>query len=157
MLIRFTLASRWRFLFSAFCLLFSACHRGPRTAAELQAQLPHQFRGEIRLQGETQTHPLVIEPHDFNVRNAQLLEFNGVRYQVLTGSQVIAEGDAGIRGTISAPGLEIRVESVTGAGEGAVKADTFEGHLGGGLRTGEAAWTNDLGQRVRLELKAAGP
>ncbi len=153
-----------RFLFftfyllpSAFCLLLSACHRGPQTAAELQAKLPPQYRGDIHLQGDAQAHQLVVELHDLKVRDPHLLEFGSVRYQIVAGSQVMAEGDADIHGTISAPDLDIRVESVAGVGAEAVRANTFAGHLSSDLRSGSAEWANDLGQQVKLEMKAAVP
>ena len=93
--------------------------------------LPRQFRGDLVVQGSP-THRLVVEPHEFTVRNPHLLEFNRVRYQVIAGSEVMFDGDAGIRGTISTPDLTIKVEQVTDAGEAgseAIKVDTFEGHL----------------------------
>ena len=123
---------------SALCLLLSGCSRGPATAADLQAALPRQFRGEITFQGDPQKHTLVVEPHEFKVRGTHLLEFDRVRYQILAGgSNVVAEGDAGIQGTISTPGLEIRIEEMTdtaeaGGGE-AIKADTFKGNLSADL------------------------
>ena len=145
-----------RVLCLATCLLFSACGRAPQTAVELKARLPRQFRGEIRLPGEMQPRRIIVEPHDVGVRTEHLLEFNSVRYQILAGREVVAEGDADIHGTISAPDLEIHIERVAGAGE-AMRADTFTGHLAADLQSGEAEWTNESGERVKLEMKAAVP
>ena len=113
---------RWRILLLAFILppssfLLSGCSRAPQTAAELQKQLPPQYQGELRLQGETEAHRLVIEPHNFNVRDPRHLEFNQVRYQFFTGNSVTAQGEANIRGVISTPDLAIRIDEVSG-GEG---------------------------------------
>ena len=155
-----TTARRWLVVFS-FCLLPSAfclsgCHRAPDTAAELQRQLPRQFRGEMRWAGDAQPHPLVIEPHELSVRGPHLLEFNKVRYQVLGGGEALASGDASIRGTISTTELEIRVEEASDSGD-AIKADTFKGHLSADLQTAECEWTNGLGQPMKLKITAAAP
>ena len=37
------------------CGLTAACHRAPQTAEELWKQMPRQYRGELHLQGETQS------------------------------------------------------------------------------------------------------
>ena len=144
---------------SSLILLFflSGCHRAPQTAAELQGKLPRQFRGDILLQGDAQPHHLVVEPHDFSVKDARLLEFNRVRYQVLAGGEVMAEGDAAIRGTISTPDLEIHIEQADADGGDAMKPDTFKGHLSADLRTAEAAWTGGLGQPMKLKVTATAP
>lgn len=146
----------------AFCLFFPGCHRGPDTAADLKGALPRQFRGEVKFQGDPNPHTLVVEPHDFTVRSAHLLQFDRVRYQILSGgSNVVTEGDAGIRGTISAPGLDIRIEEVTDAAEvgggEVIKADTFKGSLSADLRTADAAWTTGLGQEMKLKVMATAP
>ena len=147
-------------MFLAVCLFLAGCHRGPQTAAELQQALPRQFGGEIRLEGDPQTHHLVVEPHDFTVRSEHVLEFGRVRYQVLAGGNVLAEGDAGIHGTISTPNLDIRIEQITDAGDAggeAMKADTFKGSLSADLRTADAEWTNGMGQQMKLKVTATAP
>lgn len=110
----------------------------------------------MRWQGDARAHPLVIEPHELSVRSAHLLEFNRVRYQVLAGGNVMAEGDANIRGTISTPDLEIHVEEAADSGE-AMRADTFKGHLSADLQSAECEWTNGLGQPMKLKMTAAAP
>ena len=157
--------TRRKFLFaafyllpSAFCLLFTGCHRAPQTAAELQQNLPHQFKGDVLMQGSTEPHHLIVEPHEISVRNEHLLEFNKVRYQILAGSEVLTEGDAGIRGTISVPDLEIRVENTSdGESNDAMKPDTFKGQLSADLRTATAEWASGMGQKVTLKVTAVGP
>ena len=160
---RFFFCLSFYLLPSAFYLCsFSACHRGPGTAAELEATLPRQFRGEVKFQGDPQPHTLVVEPHDFTVRSAHVLQFDRVRYQILAGgSNVVAEGDAGLRGTISTPGLDIRIEQVTDAAEAGggevIKADTFKGSLSADLHTADATWTSGLGQEMKLKVTATAP
>ncbi len=142
----------------AFCLFFAGCQRAPQTAAELQRNLPHQFKGDVLVQGSTEPHHLIVEPHEVSVRNEHLLEFNKVRYQILAGSEVLTEGDAGIRGTISVPDLEIRVESATdNESSDAMKPDTFKGQLSADLRTATAEWSSGMGQKVTLKVTAVGP
>lgn len=141
------------------CGLLAGCHHAPQTAAELQTSLPHQYRGELHLQGEQQSRKIVVEPRDFTVRDAHLLEFSHVRYQLLAGSEVLADGDAQIRGTISAPGLAIRVENVAGTadvdGGDALKAGTFQGTLSSDLQKLEATWQTGFGQSATLKAQAA--
>ena len=138
--------------------LVAGCHRAPQTAAELQKALPHQYRGEIHVQGEQQARKIVIEPHDLTVVDPHLLEFNRVRYQLLAGNEVGGAGDAAIRGTISAPGLVIKLEGVGNGGEfdagDVLKAGTFEGKLSGDLQTLEAKWQTGFGQGVTLKVEA---
>ena len=139
--------------------LTAGCHHAPQTAEELQKSLPHQYRGEIHVQGETQARKIVIEPHDLTVVGPHVLEFNRVRYQLLAGSEVGGAGDVAIRGTISAPGLVIHLEEVGSSGEtdagDALKAGTFEGKLSGDLQTLEAKWMTGFGQGVTLKVEAA--
>ena len=150
--------SRLTFFCLALGLFLAGCHRAPQTAAELQQNLPHQFKGDILVQGSSEPHHLVVEPHEISVRNEHLLEFNKVPCQILAGSEVLTEGDAGIRGTISVPDLEIRVESTSDAeGGDAMKPDTFKGRLSADLRTATAEWTGGMGQKVTLKVTAVGP
>ena len=140
----------------ALCCALTGCNRAPQTAADLQKSLPHQFQGEIHLQGEPQSRKIVVEPHDFTVLDAHTLEFNRVRYQLTSGGA----GDAEIRGTISAPGLAIHLENVAGTadveGGDAFKAGTFYGTLSGDLQTLNATWKTGFGQEVTLKVQA-GP
>ncbi len=145
---------------AGLCCLLAGCHRAPQTAAELQKTLPRQFQGEIHLQGEQQARKIVVEPHDFTVLDPHTLEFNRVRYQLSSGGEVGAAGDAEIRGTISAPGLAIHLESVSGSadveGGDAFKAGTFYGTLSGDLQKMDATWKTGFGQEVTLKVQA-GP
>ena len=140
------------------CCLLAACHRAPQTAEELQKSLPHQYQGELHLQGEQQGRKIVVEPHDFTVVDPHTLEFNRVRYQLFAGNEAAGAGDAQIRGTISAPGLVIHLEEVGGSadvdGGDALKAGTFEGKLSGDLQTMEAKWQTGCGQGVTLKVQA---
>ena len=153
----------WRRLLSAFCLLpsafclfFSGCTRAPQTAAELQKQLPPQYQGELHLQGETDSHRIVIEPHNLNVRDPHHLEFNQVRYQFFTGNSLTTQGDASIRGVISTPDLAIKIDEINGDGSGdAMKLSTFQGSLSKNLKEVNATWTTGFGQSVKLKAKAA--
>ena len=146
----------------SFCIVvlgvfLVGCHRAPRTAAELQAALPHQFRGDILMQGTTEPHTLVVEPHEWSVRDEHLLEFNKVHYQIVAGGESMAEGDADLRGTISVPDLVIRIERAGDAGGEAVKTDTFKGQLSADLHTATAEWASELGQRMTLKVTATTP
>ena len=136
----------------------AGCHHAPQTAAELQKSLPHQYRGQVHIQGEQQAREIIVEPHDLTVVDPHLLEFNRVRYQLLAGSEVGGAGDVPIRGTISAPGLVIKLEKVEGGGEmeagDAFKAGTFEGRLSHDLKTLEAKWQTGFGQSVTLKVEA---
>ena len=142
-----------------FCCLVAGCQRAPQTAADLQKSLPPQYRGELRIQGEQQARKIVVEPHDFTVLDEHTLEFNRVRYQLLAGNEVGGAGDAQIRGTISAPGLVVRVDSLSGSadveGGDALKAGTFQGKLSSDLQKLDATWKTGYGQTVTLEVQAA--
>ena len=147
------------FILHPSSFILSGCSRAPETAADLQKQLPHQYQGELYLQGEVDGHRLVIEPHNFNVRDLQHLEFNQVRYQFFNGGSVAAEGEANIRGVIATPALGIEVEEITaGTGEGssgdAMKLGTFQGKLSKDLQALDATWTTGFGQNVKLTVKA---
>ena len=140
------------------CCLLAGCQRAPQTAAELQKSLPHQYRGELHLQGEQQARQVIVEPHDFTVLDAHSLEFNRVRCQLLAGSEVSTDLDAQIRGTISAPGLVIHIEEVAGTGEvdggDVLKAGTFYGTLSSDLHTLNATWKTGFGQGATLKVEA---
>ncbi len=140
------------------CLLVLAgCHRAPQTSAELRKGLPRQFTGEIYVQGQSEPLRLRITPHDFTERDSRVLEFGGVRYAVLDArGGVQSEGDASLTGTITLPGLEVRLEGAGNLGEGGdfVKAGTFQGKLSEDLQTGEASWTTGYGQAGRLKVEA---
>ena len=139
------------------CLLagLSACHRAPQTAKQLFDRLPRHWQGDAHLQGGTDTHKINIELRQLTVRDEHTLEFNRVHYQVLVGNEVAAEEDAAIRGTITAPGGEVRLEQEgTEAGD-ALKPGTFQGKVSDDLQSAEASWTTGLGQSATLKLKAA--
>ncbi len=154
--------NRLRFAPLTLCLgmlasLLAGCHHAPQTAAELRRRMPGTFTGEIRMQGQSEPMHLRITPHDFTERSAQVLEFNSVQYAVLDAhGGVQNEGDAGIRGTITLPGLEVRLESMgdSGSGEDLVKPGSFQGKLSDDLQSGEANWTTSLGQSSHLKVEA---
>ena len=149
-----SLVLRWSIL-CLFVLCLSGCSRAPQTAAELQKSLPAQYQGELHLQGETDAHRIVIEPHNLNVRDAHHLEFNQVRYQFFTGNSLTAQGDANLRGVISTPDLAIKIDEIPGGEAGdAMKLGTFQGSLGKDLQEASAAWTTGFGQNVKLTAKA---
>ncbi len=140
------------------CLLLlalsSACQRTPQTAAELRDRLPKRFIGDAHWQGEPQAQPIRVQARDLTVRSEHLLEFNGVHVQVLDAQGgSTEERDAAVRGTISAPGLEIRLEEIPG-GEDMIKPDSFHGKLSPNLQTMEATWTSSFGGRGSLTLRA---
>jgi hypothetical protein len=143
------------------CLLVSllgGCHRPPpQTAAELQDRLPHRFIGEIRWQGETQGQRLRIETRELAPRDEHLLAFNGVRvYLMDPQGGILSEHAPGVRGTISAPGLEIRIEELGSiGGEGLFKPGSFSGKLSNDLQSVEGAWKSEYGgSGGKLQLKA---
>ena len=140
------------------CCFLAACHRAPQTAAELQKGLPHQYQGELHLQGEQQGRRIIVEPHDFTVVDPHTLEFNRVRYQLFAGNDAAGAGDASIRGTISAPGLVIHVDEIGSSaevdGSDALKSGTFEGKLSADLQKMEAKWQTGFGQAITLKVEA---
>ncbi len=140
------------------CCLLAACHRAPQTAADLWNKLPRKYQGELHVQGEPQARQIVIEPLQMLVRDTHLLEFGRVRYQFSASGEVGATGEAQIRGTISAPGLIINVESLTGGGDvdggDVLKAGTFQGKLSSDLQKLEATWKTGFGQNITLEVQA---
>ena len=138
---------------SAFCIfLLAACSRSPQTAAELFDQMPRRYGGELHLQGETATRTLNVEVLDLKVRDAHLLEFGRIAYEVSGGDEGAHKGEAPIKGTISAPGGEIRIEDTGGAGGGdALKAGSFQGKLSGDLKTVEAKWKTGFDQTVNFQ------
>ena len=139
---------------AVLCWLVAGCHRAPQTAAELQKSLPHEYQGELRLQGEQTPRKITVGPHDFTVVDEHTLEFNRVHYQLPAGG----EGDANVRGSISAPGLIIRVESLSGTadvdGGDVLKPGTFQGKLSGDLQKMDATWKTGFGQTVTLSVEA---
>ncbi len=139
-------------------LLAAGCHRPPQTAAELAKALPATFSGEVQLQGETQPRPIRLEPRELSVRGEHVLEFNRVDYHLLDArGAVMTEGEARIRGTIAAPGLQIQLEVVgaEGGSEEAVRPETFSGKLSADLQALEAEWSTSLGQKAKLTAHGA--
>ena len=142
----------------ALCGSLGGCHRSPQTADELAKALPASFSGVLRLQGETEERHIRLEPRELSVRSAHVLGFNRVDYQLLDGSN--SGGEAHIRGTISAPGFEIKLERVGSEGSGAedaIRPETFTGKLGGNLHTLRAEWSTGLGQKATLTLQSGQP
>ena len=138
--------------------LLAGCHRAPQTVVELRQQLPGTYAGEIHLQGQSEAMRLRITPHNLSERSARVLEFNSVQYAVLDARGALqTEGDASIRGTITLPGLEVRLESMgnSSAGEDFIKAGSFQGKLSDNLQTAEADWTTGYGQKGHLKAEAA--
>ena len=118
--------------------------------------MPRRYGGELRVQGETGTRTLNVELLDLKVRDAHSLEFNRIAYEVSGGDEGAHKGDAPVKGTISAPGGEIRIEDAGGAGGGdALKAGSFEGKLGGDLEKVDAKWKTGFDQTVSFQGKAA--
>jgi hypothetical protein len=138
-------------------LVAAGCSRAPRNAAELAKALPEAFTGELHIEGETQPHHIRLEARELSVRSEHVLEFNRVDYQLKDGQDDPgAEGEARIRGTITAPGLEVRLEMPgTGFSEDVVRPETFTGKLSGDLQSLDAEWSNGLGQKAHLKLQAA--
>lgn len=141
-------------LAAALLALATACHRPPQTAAQLLERLPRRFTGEVLLQGQSAPQAVRIESRQLAARDEHLLEFSGVNLVLLTpDGSVQAEHPAACRGTISAPGLEIRLEELGGA-EDMLKAGSFAGQLSADLQTVEATWTTSLGSKGSLKLTA---
>lgn len=145
-------------LTAAACLAFtfSGCSRAPQSAAELLNRMPRQYTGEVHLQGEAEAQPVRIETRQLAARSEHLLEFNGVNVVLLNSNgAVLTEHGFGSRGTISAPGLEIKLEDL-GAPEGSdmFKAGTFAGKMSGDLQTVAAEWTTSFGTKGSMKLKA---
>ena len=117
--------------------------------------MPTQYQGELHLQGEAESHRIVLEAHDFKERDTRLLEFGKVRYQFFTGNNLTTDGEANIKGTISTPDLVISVESFGGEGGGeALKPGSFQGKLSKDLKQMEANWTTGFGQKLSLKAQA---
>ncbi len=118
--------------------------------------MPRRYGGELRLQGETGTRTLNVELLDLKVRDAHLLEFNRIAYEVSGGGEGVHKGEAPVKGTVSAPGGEIRIEDASGVGGGdALKAGSFEGKLSGDLEKVETKWKTGYDQTVGFQGKAA--
>ena len=142
-------------LHSSF-VIFSSCSRGPQTARELFDRLPRRYSGELHLQGETGTRTLGVELLDLKVRDEHHLEFGRVAYQVTSNDEGMQRGEAPVRGTISAPGGEVRIEDADGAGGGdALKPGSFEGKLAADLESVEARWKTGFDQAVNYRAKSA--
>jgi hypothetical protein len=146
----------------ACSVLFTAgCRRPPQTAAELAKALPPAFTGELHLQGETETHHVRIQARELSIRSEHVLEFNRVDYQIQDAPGApSSEGEAHIRGTITAPGFDIRLEmlgSTFSGGEDAIRPETFTGKLSRDLQSVDAEWSTGLGQKAKLTLHAAPP
>ncbi len=126
---------------------------------ELRQRLPGTYVGEMHLRGQTEAMRLRITPHNLTERSDQVLEFNSVQYAVLDAHGGLqTEGDASIRGTITLPGLEVKLESMGDlSGEEFIKANSFQGKLSGDLQTAEASWTSTYGQSGHLKAEAAKP
>ena len=139
---------------SCAMLLLPSCQRAPQNAAELRDRLPRHWEGELRLQGDTGGRRITIEVRELSVRSEHVLEFNRVSYQFFAGGEAIAQSEAAIRGTITAPGGAVRLdEEGTEAGE-VLKAGSFTGQLSGNLQSVEAQWTTGDGQGATLKLHA---
>ena len=140
----------WSFVLGV-CLVLGGCQRGPQNATELYNRMPRRFSGELRVQGESTPRTLLVEVLDLNVRSEHLLEFGRVSYRVTGGDEGRLEGEAAIKGTISAPGGEIRIDEASGGGsEDALKAGSFKGKLSRDLHTIEADWKTGFGQSVHF-------
>jgi hypothetical protein len=141
-------------------LALSACQRAPQTAEDLRQRLPRRFAGEVHWQGSTESQRVRIEPRELSARDAHLLEFNGA-YVYLLDPQggVLSEKSAAVRGTISAPGLEVRIEELgaPAGGEDLLKRGSFSGKLSDDLQSAEAAWMSGFGNKGSLKLKAESP
>lgn len=140
-------------LLAVLLLALAGCSRGPQTAAELYDRLPRQYRGELRLQGETGTRTLGVELLDVKVRDEHHLEFGRINYQLAGGDEGAQRGEAPMRGTISVPGGTIEIEDA--GGSDALKAGSFEGKLSADLKSVEAKWKTGFDQAVGFQGKAA--
>jgi hypothetical protein len=142
-------------------LLAGGCQRTPQTAADLEKALPQAFAGELHLQGETEPQRIRVEARELSIRSEHVLEFNRIDYRVRDDQGGPgSEGEAHIRGTITAPGFEIRLESlgpdVAGGGD-AIRLETFSGKLSGNLQALDAEWSTGFGQKAKLTMQAAPP
>jgi hypothetical protein len=142
-------------------LLAGGCQRTPQTAADLEKALPQAFAGELHLQGETEPQRIRVEARELSIRSEHVLEFNRIDYRLQDApGEPSSEGQARIRGTITAPGLEIRLEKLgsefTG-GEDAIRPETFTGKLSANLKTLDAQWSTALGQQEKLTMQAVPP
>lgn len=139
----------------ATLLALTACHRAPRTAAELLEKMPRRFTGEVRLQGDPDARLVRIETRQMAPRSELLLEFSGINVVTLDGNGgVQAERFVACRGTISTPALDIRLEE-PGGGEDLLKAGTFVGKLSDHLKKVEASWTTGFGAKGSLKLESS--
>ena len=147
-------ARRWVIIACAL-LLLPSCQRAPRNAAELRDRLPRRWEGEIYLQGDGSGRRIALELRELTARSEHVLEFNRVSYQFFAGGEAVAQSEAAIRGTITAPGGAVRLdEEGTEAGD-VLRAGSFTGQLSGNLQSVEARWTTGDGQGATLKLHAA--
>lgn len=138
----------------AALLTLSACHRAPRTAAELLEKMPRRFTGEVHLQGDANAQAVRIEARQLATRSELLLEFSGVNVVTLDANGAVqSEHLAPCRGTIATPTLEIRLEELGGVDE-MLKPGTFSGQMSADLQSVEASWTTGFGAKGSLKLKA---
>ena len=146
---------RWWAITSCALLLLPSCQRAPQNAAELRDRLPRQWEGELRLQGDGVGRRIAIEVRELTPRGEHVLEFNRVSYQFFAGGEAVAQSEAAIRGTITAPGGAVGLEEEgTEAGD-VLTAGSFTGQLPGNLQSVEAQWTTGDGQGATLKLHAA--
>ena len=139
----------------------AGCQRAPQTAAELIKALPQAYAGDLQLQGETGAIHLRVQARELSIRSEHVLEFDRVDYQVQDAQGAInAEGEAQIRGTITAPGFDVRLEaegSTFPGGEDAIRPETFNGKVSRDLQSLEAQWSTGLGKGERMMLRAVPP
>lgn len=117
--------------------------------------MPRRFTGEVHLQGDANGQPVRIEARQLEVRGPLAVEFSGVNVVVLgADGSVQSERPAACKGTVSTPGLDIRLEELGGA-EDLLKTGTFTGKLSDDLQSLEASWTTGYGTKGSLKLKAS--
>jgi hypothetical protein len=135
-------------------MCLASCQRAPRNATELLDRLPRHWSGEIHVQGEGSAQQIGIDVSEMSVRDEHTLEFNHVRFQLFASGEAGTEQDAAIRGTVRAPGGEIRLDAEgTEAGD-VLKPGTFQGSVSSDLQSATATWTTGYGQTATLKLHA---
>ncbi len=147
---------RWCLL-AALPLALAACHRAPQTAAELRDHLPRRWQGDIKIQGEQRGGRIGIELRELTVRTEHVLEFNRVRWQAFAGGETLAQDEAAIRGTITLPGGEVRLDEEGTQAGGEINPASFHGTLAPDLQSAETNWTSVTGEAATLKLQAAAP
>ena len=148
-----------RYLPLVLLLALAGCHRAPQTAAELRDRLPRHWQGDmkIQLQNEQRSSRIGVELRELTVRTEHVLEFNRVRWQVLAGNETLAQDEAAIRGTITLPGGEIRVEAEGTQTNGELDPGSFHGTLAPDLQSAEMGWSSGTGEAMTLKLRAQAP